>query len=178
MKNSPMRFCLELLLLLADWLAIFIIAMPIIELCGNQPIGNQPQHMKLLDILFSVALFALPLLYLACRYKRYTRLLFHNIGRIIYQSIAVLFYLSAVVTTLSLLSRMGDSIKSFLTVPIGLKPDAQLGDFGGAFEFFLIITAILGVIYLVAKYFRGVGSEANDLLTTLTSPKPASFTKE
>jgi hypothetical protein len=92
--------------------------------------------------------------------------------RFLYYSVAVLFYISAAITALSLLSRLWDGVASFLTAPIGIKPDAQGGDFGGAFYLLLGVTAVFGIAYLVAKFFRGVGTEIRDLATTSIPPSP------
>jgi hypothetical protein len=92
--------------------------------------------------------------------------------RFLYYSVAVLFYISAVITALSLLSRLWDGLASFLTAPIGIKPDAQAGDFGGAFYLLLAVTAVIGVAYLAARFFRGVGAEFRDMTTTSIPPSP------
>ena len=92
--------------------------------------------------------------------------------RSLYYGIVVLFYTSAVITIFSLLSRISDGVSSFLTAPIGLKPDAPLGDFGGAFYLLLGITAVFGAAYLVAKFLRGVGAEFRDMATTPIPPSP------
>jgi ABC-type branched-subunit amino acid transport system permease subunit len=117
-------------------------------------IQNGTQHFAKGDVLalFLVTLFALCLMY---PFRR-------PILRFVYYSIAVAFYASVVLTVLSLVSRIGDGVKSFLTAPIGIKTESEVGAFGDAFVPLLLATAIVGVIYLIAKSVRG---EVKDLLS-------------
>jgi hypothetical protein len=94
--------------------------------------------------------------------------------RFAYYAIAVFFYGSAIIAALSLVSRVGDDLDSFLTSPIGIKPDAQVGEFGDAFYFLLAMAAVAGVVYLIARslrrFLQKLGDESENLLTASRAP--------
>lgn len=71
-------------------------------------------------------------------------------SRIAYYGFGALFYISSIITAFSVMSYIGGSLNSFLTAPIGIKPDTDVGNFGSAYIFFLIVTAILWIAYRFA----------------------------
>jgi len=135
------------------WRVIAWVSFFILFVCGtnliirksHEPTGGEPLLMAASAMFFAWAV---------TRLKDELRPYLHVVAGILHFLTGAVFYIFVAVTLFALLALLGDSLSSFLTAPIGIKPDHTYTGWGTDWLLYAGITLAALIVFMIMKGFN------------------------